>query len=225
MEKLGYTNKKTSNSYFYPIFPKDKHWKNLIWGNYALIGPFLFWAALFRSWSRIWRACFALPFPITSCEKRPVIILARSFPCICSYFRAAGLHGKERKRPNSKPSFAAGAKERAGQHCMGLLEKALAYECLPNFWIGVFWFITLPGKIVTGVILSSSPYSCLSYYSQFKRFYTNNKFLDSILPYGSAGYVSGTSLIRRAASSLRLATKYRVHQLRDTLFVLCVHFS
>lgn len=84
--------------------------------------------------------------------------------------------------------------------------------------IGVFGLLTLPNKVMSGIIFVIVSVYSVGYILN-KPFRSNSPWLDKVfLVLG--GYVSGTSLIGAPLVVAVYSTHVAKHQLRDTLFVL-----
>ncbi|MFT5576004.1 MAG: putative membrane protein YfcA, partial [Bermanella sp.] len=97
------------------------------------------------------------------------------------------------------------------------LRYLLAIMIVPKL-IGVFGLVTLPAKVLSGVIFSIVLVYSLSYI--FNRpFKSNSRFIDTLFLL-LGGYISGTSLIGAPLIIAVAAQHLAKTQLRDTLFVL-----
>jgi uncharacterized membrane protein YfcA len=185
----------------------------LEWYQYALIALLFVWSGIVRSGFGFGGAVFALPF-LLLISNQPLIFL----PIIAVhllFFSALTVYQNQRK--NKRQALATQSAVTESTVDWQFLKKAMLIMIIPKM-IGVFGLLTLPPKIMSGIIFSIIFVYASSYIAN-KPFSSSNKLLD-ILFLMMGGYISGTSLIG-APLIVAVFIKYvSKEQLRDSLFVL-----
>ena len=176
---------------------------DLQWYQYALIGLIFVWSGFVRSGLGFGGAVLSLPFLLLVHNDALVFLPLISVHLLV--FSAITV-----VQNNRNP-------EAAGTVDWRYLRYLLAIMIVPKL-IGVFGLITLPAKILSGVIFSIVSVYSLSYI--FNRpFKSNSRFIDTLFLL-LGGYISGTSLIGAPLIIAVAAQHLAKTQLRDTLFVL-----
>ena len=176
---------------------------DLQWYQYALIGLIFVWRGFVRSGLGFGGAVLSLPFLLLVHNDALVFLPLISVHLLV--FSSITV-----VQNNRKP-------DAGGTVDWRYLRYLLAIMMVPKL-IGVFGLITLPAKILSGVIFSIVSVYSLSYI--FNRpFRSNSRIIDTVFLL-LGGYISGTSLIGAPLIIAVAAQHVAKTQLRDTLFVL-----
>ncbi|HCS29368.1 MAG TPA: permease [Spongiibacteraceae bacterium] len=176
---------------------------DLQWYQYALIGLIFVWSGFVRSGLGFGGAVLSLPFLLLVHNDALVFLPLISVHLLV--FSSITV-----VQNNRKP-------DAGGTVDWRYLRYLLAIMMVPKL-IGVFGLITLPAKILSGVIFSIVSVYSLSYI--FNRpFRSNSRIIDTVFLL-LGGYISGTSLIGAPLIIAVAAQHVAKTQLRDTLFVL-----
>jgi uncharacterized membrane protein YfcA len=170
---------------------------------YALIGLIFVWSGFVRSGLGFGGAVLSLPFLLLVHNDVLVFLPLISVHLLVFSFITVAQN-------NRNPSA-------GGTVDWRYLRYLLAIMIVPKL-IGVFGLVTLPAKVLSGVIFSIVLVYSLSYI--FNRpFKSNSRFIDTLFLL-LGGYISGTSLIGAPLIIAVAAQHLAKTQLRDTLFVL-----
>lgn len=170
---------------------------------YALIGLIFVWSGFVRSGLGFGGAVLSLPFLLL--VHNDVLVFLPLISVHLLVFSAITI-AQNNRNPGE-----------GGTVDWRYLRYLLAIMIVPKL-IGVFGLVTLPAKVLSGVIFSIVLVYSLSYI--FNRpFKSNSRFIDTLfLVLG--GYISGTSLIGAPLIIAVAAQHLAKNQLRDTLFAL-----
>jgi uncharacterized membrane protein YfcA len=170
---------------------------------YAIIGLIFVWSGFVRSGLGFGGAVLSLPFLLLVHNDVLVFLPLISVHLLVFSFITVAQN-------NRNPSA-------GGTVDWRYLRYLLAIMIVPKL-IGVFGLVTLPAKVLSGVIFSIVLVYSLSYI--FNRpFKSNSRFIDTLFLL-LGGYISGTSLIGAPLIIAVAAQHLAKTQLRDTLFVL-----
>lgn len=176
---------------------------DLQWYQYALIGLIFVWSGFVRSGLGFGGAVLSLPFLLLVHNDALVFLPLISVHLLV--FSSITV-----VQNNRKP-------DAGGTVDWRYLRYLLAIMMVPKL-IGVFGLITLPAKILSGVIFSIVSVYSLSYILN-RPFRSNSRIIDTVFLL-LGGYISGTSLIGAPLIIAVAAQHVAKTQLRDTLFVL-----
>ena len=176
---------------------------DLQWYQYALIGLIFVWSGFVRSGLGFGGAVLSLPFLLLVHNDALVFL-----PLISVHLL---VFSSITVVQNSRKPDAGGTVD------WRYLRYLLAIMMVPKL-IGVFGLITLPAKILSGVIFSIVSVYSLSYILN-RPFRSNSRIIDTVFLL-LGGYISGTSLIGAPLIIAVAAQHVAKTQLRDTLFVL-----
>jgi uncharacterized membrane protein YfcA len=184
--------------------------QHLLWYQYALIGLVFVWSGFVRSGLGFGGAVLSLPFMLLIVD-RPLVFLPIVSVHLLVFASLTVFQNNRRFRHSSVVGDPRGTVD------WRYLRYALAVMIVPKL-IGVFGLITLPPKIMSGIIFGIVSIYSISYILN-RPFHSNSKLVDALLLM-VGGYFSGTSLVGAPPIIAVFAQRVAREQLRDTLFML-----
>jgi uncharacterized protein len=190
---------------------------DLFWYQYILIGLVFVWSGFVRSGLGFGGAVLALPFLLLIVDD-PLVFL----PIVAVHllvFSSLIMWKSHHQRTANQRSGQGTDQQQATPASIhwAYLKQALKIMIIPKI-AGVIGLLTLPPKIISGVIFAIVMGYALGYILN-RPIRHRSKALDAFF-LAAGGYISGTSLTGAPLIVPVFASHVAKHQLRDTLFVL-----